>query len=83
MKWLRQFRRWNQTLGPSSTIAINILLLILIYFVVSQIHKIGFYLKWFKTEGSFTWDDIAVAVITGFLLGYSEISNREKLLKSE
>jgi hypothetical protein len=83
MKWLRQFLRWKQTLGPCSTIAINILLLILLYFIVAQIHKIGFHFKWFKSEGSFTWDDVGVAVITGLLLGYSEISNRKKIQARE
>jgi hypothetical protein len=78
MKWLRQFRSWIQTRGTGSLVAINILFLTFSYFISAQIHTLGFHFKWFKTKGSFTGDDIAVAVITGVLLGRSQISYREK-----
>jgi hypothetical protein len=78
MKWLRQFRAWNRTLGLGATIVVNISLLLLSYFVIYQITQIGFHFGWWKSQGHFGWDDLGVAVISGYLIALSSFSKREK-----
>jgi hypothetical protein len=78
MKLLRRFWAWNRTLGLGGTILINISIWLLSYFIVIQIHRVGFHLGWWKSNSQLGWDDLVVAVITGVICGLFEFSDKQR-----
>jgi hypothetical protein len=78
MKWLRRFWGWNRTLGLGGTVVVNISLWNFSYFLFDQISVLGFRYGWWKSESHFSWNDFAVATITGCLTGLFEFSDKQK-----
>jgi hypothetical protein len=77
-QWRKKLIERNNKMGSAATIAINIAIWLGGYALVTNLHRLLFHFQWVHSTSEFTFDDVAVAVITGCITGALEWSDRDK-----